>query len=180
VKFTSIDIARLSLIVALTLILQAFGLPQPITGPLINAILFLTTALFGWLSGLLVGLLTPGIAFFRGQLPPVLAPMLPFIAAGNACLVLIYYFFFRLRSAKSQVSWIDLIPIVIAAAGKFIILFTGIRVILPAILGKRFPPPFEFMMAVPQLLTAFGGGILFLLFHRIIHKTKPSHPPPVS
>jgi uncharacterized membrane protein len=179
VKFTSIDIARLSLIVALTLILQAFGLPQPITGPLINAILFLTTALFGWPSGLLVGILTPGVAFFRGQLPPVLAPMLPFIAAGNACLVLIYTFF-RPRSAKSQVSWVDLFPIVIAATGKFIILFTGIRVILPAILGKRFPPPLEFMMAVPQLITAFGGGILFLLFYRIIHKIKPSQPPPVS
>jgi hypothetical protein len=123
---------------------------------------------------LLVGIMTPWIAFLRGQLPPVLAPMLPFIAAGNACLVLIYHFFFRLRSVKSPVTWSVLIPIGIAAVGKFTILFTGIRIILPAILGKRFPAALEFMMAVPQLLTAIGGGILFILFKKIFDKIKPA------
>ena len=169
-KLSSVDIARLSLIIALTLILQAFGLPQPITGPLINAMLFLTGMLFGWLAGSLVGILTPLVAFFRGQLPPVLAPMLPFIAAGNVCLVLIISLVFRVRLTKSQFSWIVLIPVGIASAAKFVVLYSGIRVILPAILGKRFPHPLEFMMAVPQFLTAFAGGILFVLLVRLIQK----------
>ena len=169
-KLTSLDIARLSLIIALTLILQALGLPQLITGPLINAILFLTATLFGWLAGSLVGILTPLVAFFRGQLPPVLAPMLPFIAAGNVSLVLITSILFRLRLKNLKFSWTVLIPIGIASVCKFVLLYSGIRVVLPAILGTRFPHPLEFMMALPQLLTAFGGGILFVLLIRIIQK----------
>ncbi len=85
-------IARMGIILALTLTLQVAGLPQPVTGPLINAMLLLTAVLFGNVAGVLLGCLTPGLALVRGQLPLALAPMVPFIAVGNALLVFIFIF----------------------------------------------------------------------------------------
>lgn len=94
----TIFISRLALLVSLSLAIQVAGLPQPITGPLINMLLFLTAAMLGWIAGVILGCLTPLAALIRGQLPAVLAPLVPFIATANAILVLVYFLVYYQRS----------------------------------------------------------------------------------
>ncbi|MBN2104810.1 ECF transporter S component [bacterium] len=163
-------IARLALLIALTLVIQAMGLPQPVTGPLINALLFLTTGLLGPLAGIMLGIITPVVALIRGQLPSILAPMVPFIAIGNAALVIIYSLIGRIILSRIHKQWAVFLPIVFASFGKFCVLLLSVRIIVPVMLGRHFPPKIELIMALPQLLTALGGGILFLLMRRIFSK----------
>ena len=77
-------LARTAILLALTLAFQMIGLPQPVTGPAVNAMLLISGTYVGALGGIIIGLLTPLIAFARGILPPPLAPMIPFIMLGNA------------------------------------------------------------------------------------------------
>lgn len=80
-------LTRLSLFLALAIAAQQLRL-QWLTGPLINTILILATMTVGTAGGVLLGVLTPVLAFFQGILP--LAVMIPFIMLGNACLCLAY------------------------------------------------------------------------------------------
>ena len=83
-------LVRTALLFALTLVIQMLGLPQFFTGPLVNAFLLLAALLNGIWSGVIIGLFTPWIAFARGILAPPLGPMIPFIMAGNAILVIVF------------------------------------------------------------------------------------------
>ncbi|MGI6286146.1 hypothetical protein SEF58_10075 [Neomoorella humiferrea] len=49
------------------------------TGPLVNAILFLATLTVSIGSGVVIGALTPWIALMRGIVPPLAQPVTPFI-----------------------------------------------------------------------------------------------------
>jgi len=166
-------IARLAILTATTLAFEMVGLPQPFTGPLVNMMLILTALFLGPGAGILLGIITPLAAVLRGQLPAPLLPMIPFIAIGNALLVvtfsLIYqkdmgkrWYFFRLRS------WAG---VVIAAVVKFIWLSTAVYFIMPLVLGVSLPDVFVTMMALPQLFTALiGGSLALFLFDLIMRK----------
>jgi len=164
----SLFIARLSLLIAVTLSIQTLGLPQPVTGPLINTLLFLTSAFLGIPAGITLGLITPVVALIRGQLPIILAPMVPFIVLGNASLVLIYSLVDWILCAHTQKQWVLLVPITCASTGKFLLLLLSVRIVVPLIIGHRLPRHFELMMTLPQLLTALIGGIIFLILLRFI------------
>jgi len=72
-------VTQTAMFFALTLLVQAFGFPQMLTGPLVNAFLLLSTIFSGILSGIIIGLFTPWVALLRGILPAPLGPMVPFI-----------------------------------------------------------------------------------------------------
>jgi hypothetical protein len=57
------------LLLAVALVVQMGGFPQPITGPLINTVLYLSGLLVGSWSGIIIDIYTPVIAFTRGTLP---------------------------------------------------------------------------------------------------------------
>ncbi len=80
-------IARTAVIAALAIAFQALNLRQPITGPGINAILYVASIYIGPVSGLMVGLLTPWVALLTGIMR--LAPAVPVVMAGNAVLALV-------------------------------------------------------------------------------------------
>ncbi|MBA7583593.1 hypothetical protein ES708_25539 [subsurface metagenome] len=63
----------LVLLLAVALVVQMGGFPQPITGPLVNTILYLAALLVGSWSGIIIGICTPVMAFMRGILPPPLS-----------------------------------------------------------------------------------------------------------
>jgi len=81
---------RTAILLALTLAFQMLKLPQPMTGPAVNAMLFISTAAVGIWGGVIIGALTPWIAFINGILNPVLAPAIPFIMLGNAVLCIVF------------------------------------------------------------------------------------------
>lgn len=167
-------IARLAVVLAATMVIQIAGLPQPITGPLINTVLFLTAAWFGIFAGIILGCLTPIAALIRGQLPPVLAPMVPFIAVGNAVLVLVFILIsakikFHFKSFQVMKEYAG---IFFAAVGKFLFLFLSVKFILPIVLNVKLSDKIAFLMTTPQLITAFIGGILALILIKLFDKAN--------
>ena len=146
-------LTKTALLLALTLAFQMLGFPQPITGSLVNMMLFISATISGLLGGILIGGLTPWIAFIRGILPAPLAPMIPFIMAGNAILVAS---FFGLKRFNQYLA------IIIAAVIKFAVLAIAVNFLVEV------PEQIAVMMQLPQLLTALAGGALALVLLRLL------------
>jgi hypothetical protein len=165
-------ISRLALLVSFALVIQVVGLPQPITGPLINMLLFLTTSILGWIAGVMLGCLTPLAALIRGQLPAVLAPLVPFIAVANAALVLVYFLIYYkiLKHFKLLNSLKIVIAIVLAALAKYLIFIVTVKIIFPYIIRFSIPDKVAVILMTPQLFTALIGGVLFWILLKILNR----------
>jgi len=129
-------ISRTAILLAISLVFQMGGFPQFITGPLVNTVLYL--------------------AAMRGILPPPLMPLIPFIALGNAVLVIL---FFWLKSRN------NILGILIASAVKFLVLVSAVNLLV------QVPSAIAQMMSFPQLITALTGGFIALLIVNIFKKT---------
>ena len=149
-------ITRTGILLAIALVVQMGGFPQPITGPLINTILYLTALLVGSWSGIIIGICTPVIAFMRGILPPPLGPMIPFIALGNGVLVVV----FSLLKGKNKI-----LGIITASLVKYLILFTAVSYIVDV------PDKIAKVMSLPQLFTALSGGVIAILVYKALQVT---------
>lgn len=132
VKSATSWLARTALLLAFTVAIQMPGLPQPVTGPAVNAMLLLAAGVVSPASGVLVGVFTPIIALYRGILPPPLAPM-PFIGLGNAVFVMVFAWLHR--------RW-GFVGVLIAAVAKFAVLSTAVR----------------FMVSLPEAVAYAMGG----------------------
>jgi len=155
---------RTAILLALALVFQMGGFPQPVTGPVINAVLFISVLTVNPFSGAAIGVLTPLIAFVRGILPPPLAPMIPFIAAGNVLLVFAFKFIGSLVRVdfKQPLSGSGLVAIFLSSLLKFSLLAGAVRFLIEV------PAPVSQIMTLPQLYTAVTGGILALIVYRIL------------
>ena len=151
------------------------GLPQVFTGPLVNMMLILTALLLDPLAGITLGAITPLVALFRGQLPPVLLALVPFIAIGNAVLVLVFSLLGKMdHGDKSLFVRVNFwAGIIFGSAAKFCWLATSVHFILPVILGMDIPDIVVVMMTFPQLFTALIGSVLALAIYELI-KTRRS------
>jgi MFS family permease len=126
---------------------------QMITGSIVNATLFIATTVLGISGGILVGLIPSVIALSIGLLPPILAPMVPFIMIGNVILVLTFHFF------KDRNYWQG---IIIASILKFVFLYSLSYMIINLLLKKEVAVQVSLMMSWLQLLTAIlGGGLAY-------------------
>lgn len=146
-------ITRTAILLTIALVFQMAGFPQFITGPIVNAILYLAAMSIGWSGGVVIGICTPIIAAMRGILPPPLAPLIPFIALGNGVLVVLFFWL----QAKNRI-----LGIIIASTVKFLILVTGVNLLV------QVPPPVIQMMSFPQLITAVIGGLIALLVEKTV------------
>jgi len=155
-----VGVARMVLLVTIALVITTLGMPQAITGVLVNALLILTVGYVGVKEATLVGMVTPLGAALRGVLPLPLWVMIPFIAMSNAVLVSVYD---ALR-AKNE-------PLALAAAAvcKFALLYAVVTLLtaFPLSVGTAngaalvsLPGALAQMMRWPQLATALGGGLL--------------------
>ena len=149
-------------LIALGVLIPQMGLPQAITGPLVNALLILAVETTGIGSAALVGLTTPLSALANGVLPLPLMLMIPFIGIANAILSTVYG---ALRARHKGLA------LAAAAVLKFAWLYgvTSWLVARPlqvAIGGVAqavtLPPTLVGMMQWPQLATALAGGLLAL------------------
>lgn len=148
------------------------GFPQPVTGPLINAILYISTSLLGCISGIIIGCITPLVALIRGQLPPFLAPMVPFIMIGNGLLVVIYYFIASRKRNKSPIKQITkYIAILFASVLKFLFLSISFKIVAPLIISNDIPHKLTLLMSTPQLYSALFGGIIALIILEILFRS---------
>lgn len=152
--------AKFALALAAALAIPNMGLPQYVTGPLVNALLLLTLEWCGLGQAMVVGMVTPVGAALRGVLPLPLWVMMPFIAVGNAAFVGV----FSLLRRRSPI-----LALVAAAVVKFAWLYAAVTALAVwplhvAVAGNvaavAIPQAMVAMMRWPQLGTALAGGLL--------------------
>ncbi|MBE3576964.1 MAG: ECF transporter S component [Limnochordales bacterium] len=154
-------LTRSAVLLALAMSVQMLGLPQLITGSAVNAVLYMTALSAPPGYGVVVGALTPVIALWRGILAPAAAPLVPFIAVGNAILVLVF--------------WLSQRPVAgfVARAGAWallsvlgVVLASGLKAGFLALAVARIvhvPDKLAAAMQWPQLFTALTGGVIVLI-----------------
>jgi hypothetical protein len=147
-------LTKLVALLSIAMIVPLFH-QQMITGSIVNATLFVATAVLGVSGGILVGLIPSVVALSAGLLPPVLAPMAPFIMVSNTIMILTFYFL------KDRNYWQGMI---MASILKFVFLYSTSAVVINLLLKKEVAAQVSLMMSWPQLLTALIGGCLAYVF----------------
>src|SRR5690606_29156138 len=142
---------RSLLLLVLAFAIQILGLPQLITGTVVNGVLLAAALTSPPFYGASVGALTPVVALWRGIIPPAAVPMVPFIAAGNALLVVVFRAFNRIGRR-----WAQWVGAVVAACLKAAFLATAATQFVTV------PPKVQAMMSTPQLITALLGAVVVL------------------
>ena len=133
---------------------------QWITGPIVNAALILAVFIVGIRGALLIGILPSSIALSSGLLPPILAPMIPFIIISNTLLILtIDWFKNRIPNPELQVANYGM-AVFSAAALKYLFLFLTSGVVINLLLKQSLAVKVAQMMSWPQFFTAIIGGVL--------------------
>lgn len=130
---------------------------QFISGTIVNCTLFLAVCSIGIHAALLIGIIPSVIALATGLLPPILAPMIPFIIIGNAILVVV------MDKLRKRNYWLG------AAAGAFLkfgLLTAVSSIVIGLFMNQTLAAHVSYMMSWPQLVTALAGsvaafGILF-------------------
>jgi hypothetical protein len=157
-------LTRTAIFVALLVMMQfltsLFG-NQFVTGSVVNLILILSVLLSGTASGLTVAIGSPIFAFMVG-VGPVFPPVIPFMILGNIALVLVWY---AMSKPGARIKAVYFLTPIVAAAVKFIVLYTGIVLIaIPYLLYLTEPQTamISLMFSYPQLITALIGGVIAL------------------
>jgi hypothetical protein len=155
-------------LVAATILFPTFIHNQLITGPIINALLIVSTLMLGTSASLTLGLIPSLIALSRGLLPVVLAPAVPFIMASNAIYILIFAKFIK----KGEITNKNFaLGVTVSSIAKFSFLTGASQLILPKLLSSaEITQKAAFMLSVPQLITALIGGIIAFLIYKGIKK----------
>lgn len=164
-------ITRTAVFIALLIVLQAAtaALGNAIlTGSIVNLLLITSVMTCGLASGLAVAVVSPVAAKLFGIGP--LWSILPFIAAGNAALVLTWHFLGN-RSIAGKRYLAYLAALIAAAVVKFLVLYVGIvKIAIPKLLDlpEQQATVVSHMFSLPQLITALSGGALaIVLFPRL-------------
>lgn len=153
-------ITRSALFLAVAIAIQSVKLPQFVTGPLVNTTLYLAVALVGTVSAVMIGFFTPVIAFLFGIMK--LPPAVPVIMAGNVALALIF----------GQFKMSPIIGVLTASVSKFVVMFLGVKYILPVLLNINLPAKGVTLLTTPQLFTALAGGVVAILILKIIQSLQ--------
>jgi hypothetical protein len=135
---------------------------QQITGPLVNALLFIATIILGVRTALIICFLPSIMSVSVGILPAVMLPMIPVIILGNILLVLLFNYF------NKKNFWLG---VVIASFVKFVFIYS-----LATLLASEFikSPIFAKVVGLSmgyfQLITALAGGIIAWIFLKFIKR----------
>lgn len=168
-------ITRTAVFIAMLLIFQistaVFG-NTLITGSLVNLVLIVAVVSTGLTSGLTVAIISPFFAKLIGIGP--LWTLIPFIALGNAVLVVAWYVVCKFFTHKKKLSYIIATPI--AASLKFLTLYISIvKLAIPLLLSlpEKQASTISGIFSVPQLFTALiGGAVAVLIIPNIVKVTK--------
>lgn len=163
-----------SLLLAMGIVFQILGrnipqINQFLVGPMINCILILTAFICGKWWGIGVGILTPLLALFVGQLATPLAPFIPFIMIGNFLFVFLFSLFKEGQPLKKCIG------IIIGALAKYAFLTLAATKLI-SLFSLKFPPKvvekLAISMSIPQLITALVGGAFALIIIKLLTKRK--------
>lgn len=154
-------LVRTAVLVALALAFQLLNFPQMVTGPAVNAVLYVAALYIHPVSGVLVGLITPWVAFSVGIMK--LAPAVPVIMLGNATLSLLAGYIGR----KSRY-----FGMILGALGKFSVMTLGMKYLLS--IGQKIPSPVYASLTATQLVTALLGALVAALVLGVLFRVEKS------
>ncbi|ABR46861.1 conserved hypothetical protein [Alkaliphilus metalliredigens QYMF] len=154
-------IARTGVLLALALVFQIgfTGFAQPVVGPLVNMVLIMSVIKVGVTAGMMIGCLTPLVAFLVGIMG--LFPVVPFIMMGNCLFVVLFHV---MRKNKGR-QW-EYIALGIAAIGKAGFLAFSIRYVV-VFFVPQIPPPLIAALSLPQFYTSLVGGLMAIVVSRL-------------
>lgn len=153
-------LTRTAMLLAVAVAVQAMHMPQLLTGSLVNAILILAVIFTGLSGGLIIGAITPWMAFMLSILPPALAPLLPVIMLANMTLAAL---FFLVRKSN------DFVAAVVASLAKYLVFFLAVNYLLQ-LLGVNLPPKLVVAFGITQLFTALIGSVCAVLIGRVLRR----------
>ncbi|WP_312654348.1 ECF transporter S component [Proteiniclasticum sp.] len=160
-----------ALLLTLAVMIQILGksipqINQLFVGPIVNAVLLLAVYFSSVRWAMLIGVLTPLLAFFTGVLASPMAPFIPFIALGNFLYVLIFSFFRKQRFGES-------IGVLTASLVKFLFLYFSATILIDLI-AIGIPQPVKEKLAVsmglPQFITAVLGGAIAIALYKMLKR----------
>ena len=134
---------------------------QWITGPTVNAALFIATVILGPTRAILLGLMPSTVALSAGLLPFALAPMVPFIMLSNVILVLVFSYLYK----KNY-----FVALSVSAFLKFAFLHQTVTWVMSRFLENKIVATLSIMMSWPQFFTALIGGLVAYVFLKQIKK----------
>jgi len=135
---------------------------QQITGPLVNALLFIATIILGVRTALIICFLPSIMSVSIGILPAVMLPMITVIILGNILLVLLF------NNYNKKNFWLG---VVTASFVKFVFIYS-----LATLLATEFikSPLFAKVVGISmgyfQLFTALAGGVIAWIFLKFIKR----------
>lgn len=152
-------------LMGIAVVLPRFIHNQFITGPIVNATLFLGAYYLGNGGAIMVGLVPSVVALSSGLLPLPLAPMVPFIMISNTVLIITFNWARKIfPDAKGFGS-----AAILSSLAKYLFLYLMsilvIKTILPDTLAVK---AMGTMMAWPQLVTALAGTLIAFGIIKII------------
>jgi len=134
---------------------------QFITGPIVNAVLFIAVMTVGAGNAILIGLVPSVVALVSGLLPAPLAPMVPFIMISNAILILVFSYIRKINY------WGGVIG---ATLFKYVFLYLTSTIVVGLISNHNIGlKAAATMMAWPQIVTALAGGVIAFGIIKFIH-----------
>lgn len=140
---------------------------QFVTGPIVNATLFIAITFLKKDEAFFVAIIPSAIALGIGLLPAMLAPMLPFIMLSNILIMLVLN---KIRDKNY------IFAVLISSLAKFIFLFAISSLILGNFLKGEAAQKVLLMMSWPQLITAIVGGLLAWGIIKIIKRKNKIQP----
>ncbi len=162
-KILTTEMAYFAIFFSAVLFAPLIGV-QAITGPIVNAILFLAVIFIGVRGAVLIALFPSIIALSVGLLPPAIAPMIPFIISGNVILVVVFNHFYKSF-------WKG---VFLASYLKFLFLSLSSLVVVNFLTNEIIAKQMLVMMSCPQLITALAGGVIAHAVLRFTQKTNKS------
>ncbi len=130
---------------------------QWITGPVINAIFILTLLLFGIKKAVVIALVPSLVALSGGLLPPVLAPVVPFIMLANIIFIFTIDFFYNRIENPQLAYWSGAF---LASGLKFLFLYSSVIWIQGLLIQEGLASQVAQMMSWPQFFTAIIGSFI--------------------
>lgn len=164
-KSKSMIVARIGIMIAITVLAQFLcGLTgiQLFIGSVVNMFLILSALLVGIVGGVTVGVITPFIALLIGINSNVV--LVPFIAIGNALLVVAYALICKLLKLYTQKSiyasiGILAVGVVVSSAVKYLFMyFVCVKLVFPLFLADKLLEKLSQLWGLIQLLAALIGG----------------------
>ncbi len=135
---------------------------QQVTGPIINALIFIAVVILGLRQTLVVCVIPSLMALSAGLLPIFLAPIVPFIIISNIVLAVTFSY------ARQTNFWLGVIS---ASLFKFIFIWSTTSVVATIFIKNPLAiKAVATMMSWPQLVTALIGGVIAFVFLKSIKK----------